>query len=168
MIFNIIIFFINFSLNFKFWFNNLIKKWSGFGVIYNCMSLKVCVIFRFINTFWATVITRIEIKLYGLWNIWVITFFGHNCHFVQNSFIIFNGILIQNFQFHTKCERKTVAVEVFSWKISNFWWNFCLKCLWPKIVISDFLCEIIPRCNRRGWRGWSSMMFRYWNLLRWC
>ena len=32
--------------------------------------------------------------------------------------------------------------------MSNFWWNFCLKCLWPKIVIGDILCEIIPkRCQ---------------------
>ena len=28
---------------------------------------------------------RVEIKLYKVWSIWVITFFGHNCHFVQNS-----------------------------------------------------------------------------------
>ena len=31
-----------------------------------------------------------------LWSIWVITFFGHNCHFVQNLSLIFDAILLQN------------------------------------------------------------------------
>ena len=42
-------------------------------------------------------------------------------------------------------EPKSEAVEIFMWKMSTFWWNFCLKCLWRKIVLSDILCEIIPK-----------------------
>ena len=56
--------------------------------------------------------------------------------------------MIQNLQFHIKYEPKSVAVATFSWKMSNFWWNFCLKCLWPIIVISHFLCEIIPKTSQ--------------------
>ena len=53
-------------------------------------------------------------------------------------------ILLQNLQFNTKYLPKSKAVEIFSWKMSNFWRNFYQKCLWPKIVICDILCEIIP------------------------
>ena len=33
----------------------------------------------------------------------------------------------------------------FSWKFSNFLMKFLTSCLWPKIVISDILCDIIPK-----------------------
>ena len=103
---------------------------------------------------------RVEIRLYKLWSIWVITFFGHSCHFLQNWSLIFNVILLQNLKSDTKYEPKSEAVEIFSWKMSNFWWNDCLKCLWPKIVISDFLCDIIP--SRRRWRPyWQRPRRRY-------
>ena len=96
-----------------------------------------------IMTYYLT--PRVEIKLYKLWSVWVITFFGHNCHFVQNSLIIFNVILIQNLQFYSKYKPKSKPVEISLWKISNFLMKFLILCLWPKIVISDFLCENIPR-----------------------
>ena len=59
--------------------------------------------------------------------------------------------LLQNLQFDTKYGLKSEAVEIFSWKMSNFWWNFCQKCLWPKIVRSDILCENIPNSFFRIW-----------------
>ena len=37
------------------------------------------------------------------------------------------------------------GVEIFSWKILNFLIKFMILSLWPKIVISNFLCEIIPK-----------------------
>ena len=40
--------------------------------------------------------------------------------------------------------------------MSTFWWNFCVKCLWPKIVISDILCEIIPRIFQTWTMGKTS------------
>ena len=65
-----------------------------------------------LNAFLSS-LTRVEIKLYKLWGIWVITFFGYNCHFVQNSLIIFNVVLIQNSQFYSKCKPKSKAIEIF-------------------------------------------------------
>ena len=88
--------------------------------------------------------SRVKIKLHKLQSIWVITFLGHNCHFVQNALIIFYAIFIQNSQFYSKFKPKSKAVEIFQWKISNFLMKFLILCLRPKIVISDFLCEIIP------------------------
>ena len=50
--------------------------------------------------FWAPVesVTRIEIKIYGLWNIWVLTFFGYNCHFfkIYQSFLKYFCFKIKN------------------------------------------------------------------------
>ena len=39
--------------------------------------------------------------------------------------------------------------EIFSWKISNFLMKCLILCLWPIIVISDFLCEIIPTADQQ-------------------
>ena len=71
--------------------------------------------------------------------------------------------MTQNSQIHSKYKPKSKAVAIFYEKYQIFWWNFCVKCLWPKIVISDFLCEFIPRhfslsvsVRFLQWFGWSS------------
>ena len=77
-------------------------------------------------------IPRVKIKLYKLWIIWVITFFGHNSQFVQNSLMIFNAVLIQNTQFDSKYKPKSKAVEI-------FWWNFWLHACNQKLLLVTFL-----------------------------
>ena len=50
------------------------------------------------------------------------------------------------------------AIEIFSWKISKSLMEFLILCLWPKIYISDILCETIPK----RWNEtlpWGSMEF---------
>ena len=106
-----------------------VRMWIGISVISvstpKIIGMKFSVIFNIIISFLASISSpmrssRVEIKLYKLWSVWVITFLGHNCHFVKNSLIILYVILIQNLQFHTKYEPKSAAVEFFSWKCHIF------------------------------------------------
>ena len=48
-------------------------------------------------TLHCDVAPRKEIKWYNLWSFWIVTFFGQNCHFVQNLLIIFDVIFASKF-----------------------------------------------------------------------
>ena len=46
--------------------------------------------------------------------------------------------------------RRLLIYVFFSlYKYQIYWWNFCLKCLWPKIVIIDILYETIPKPTKK-------------------
>ena len=72
--------------------------------------------------------TRIEIKLYKIWSIWVKkTFFGHKLP-CSKFFIILNAILIKNSQFFSEYKSKMKAVEIFCEKFKFFHGNFQIFC----------------------------------------
>ena len=99
-----------------------------------CNKSNPWTILNFLESSFLTtsLLARVEIKLYKLWSIWVIIFFGHNCHFVQNSLIIFNVILIQNFIPNINQNRR--LLKFFYEKYQIVWWKFWFNACDQKLL----------------------------------